>query len=142
VLVSEFSEQNLNEFIELASYNLTWNILGVQRYNFTLQKYIPYSIGIVNISSAPLFFMNSTSYFNISGNYPVYVIDPAYSIAFGNCFKFNNINIYQYNGQEFPEVNEEISLNRGIYIPEIYWAIIAYKTYNTQIVSVYQPPSS
>jgi hypothetical protein len=142
VLVSEFSGQNLNEFIELASYNLTWNILGVQRYNFTLQKYIPYSIGIVNISSAPLFFMNSTSYFNISGNYPVYVIDPAYSIAFGNCFKFNNINIYQYNGQIFPEVNEEISLNHGIYIPEIYWAIIAYKTYNAQIVSVYQPQLS
>ena len=143
VLVSEFSVQNLDQFIELASYNLTWNILSVQRYNFTLQKYIQYSIGIVNISSAPLFYLNSTSYFNISGNYPVYVIDTAYSVAFGNCFKFNNINIYQYNGQVFPEVNEEISLTQGFFIPEIYWATIApYKTYNAQIISVYQPPSS
>jgi hypothetical protein len=145
VLVSEFSGQNLDQFIELASYNLTWNILSVQRYNFTLQKYIQYySIGIVNISLAPLFYLNSTSYFNISGNYPVYVIDTAYSpLAFGNCFRFNNINIYQYNGQVFPEVNEEISLTQGFFIPEIYWATIApYKTYNAQIISVYQPPSS
>jgi hypothetical protein len=143
-LVSEFSGQNLIEFIELSSYNLTWNILGVQRYNFTLQKYIPYyELGIVNISSAPLPFLNSTSYFNISGNYPVYVIDTAYSsLAFGNCFRFNNINIYQYNGEVFPEVNEEISFIRGFYIPEIYWATIApYQTLNTKIVSVYQPPS-
>jgi hypothetical protein len=145
VLVGEFSGQNLNQFIELASYNLTWNILSVQRYNFTLHKYIQYySIGIVNISSAPLFYLNSTSYFNISGNYPGYVIDTAYSpVAFGNCFKFNNINIYQYNGQVFPEVNEEISFIKGFYIPEIYWASIApYRTYNAQIISVYQPPSS
>jgi hypothetical protein len=143
VLVSEFSGQNLDQFIELASYNFAWNILSVQRYNFTLNKYVSYSIGIVNISSAPLPFLNSTSYFNISGNYPVYVIDVAYSVAFGNCFKFNNINIYQYNGQVFPENGEEISLTQGFLIPIIYWATIApYKMYNAQIVSVYQPPSS
>ncbi|MFP3234669.1 MAG: hypothetical protein RXR08_13795 [Sulfolobaceae archaeon] len=142
-LVSEFSSKNLIEFIELSSYNLTWNIFDVQRYNFTLQKYVPYEIGIVNISSAPLFFLNSTSYFNVSGNYIVYVIDPTYSTAFGNCFTFNNINIYLYAGHVFPEKSEEISLEQGFFIPEVAWATIApYKTYNTQIISVYQPPSS
>ncbi|MEJ2779384.1 hypothetical protein WIW89_00280, partial [Stygiolobus sp. CP850M] len=142
-LVSEFSGKNLIEFLELASYNLTWNILGMQRYNFTLQKYVPYTVGIVNISSAPLFYLNSTSYFNVSSDYTVYVIDPAYSVAFGNCFTFNNINIYIYNGQTFPESQEEISLYQGYFVPEIVWATIApYQIYNTQIVSVYQPPSS
>ena len=142
-LVSEFSGQNLMEFIELASYNLTWNILNLQRYNFALQKYVPYDVGIVNISSAPQFFLNSTSYFNVSGDYPVYVIDPAYSTAFGNCFTFNNINIYLYAGHVFPEKSEEISLEQGFFIPEIAWATIApYKEINTQIVSVYQPPLS
>jgi len=141
-LVSEFSGKNLIEFVELSSYNLTWNILSIQRYNFTLQKYIPYEIGIVNISSAPSFFLNSTSYFNVSGNYIVYVIDPAYSLAFGNCFTFNNVNIYLYNGQMFPKPQEEITLYQGYFVPAIVWATLTpYQTYNTKIVSVYQAPS-
>ena len=141
-LVSEFSGKNLIEFLELSSYNLTWNILNMQRYNFTLQKYIPYTVGIVNISSAPLFYLNSTSYFNVSGDYTVYMIDPAYSVPFGNCFTFNNINIYIYNEQMFPKSQEEISLYQGYFIPEIVWATIApYETYNTQIISIYQAPS-
>ena len=162
VLASEFVMYNfnttysvINNLLELESFYINWSTTVAKVMNlsaFPKAQYVPFTLFFFNVSRIPQIY-NSSVYFNVTGNYEVYLTDVLnaleYShynkVPFGNLYYFKNYSsgklVYVYlnsTGDPIPYLGEPIYFYYANYVPEIYYAIFQYPPgYKTVVTAIW-----
>nr|WP_256202707.1 hypothetical protein [Sulfuracidifex tepidarius] len=131
-----------NNLLELESFYENWSLVDANILNLSAWPKTQYFNGLLvffNVSRIPVIY-NDTIFFNITGNYEVYLTDiynalqyPQWSkVPFGNmCYYFNpldnkTIYFYKFNNQNVPYIGEHLNFYYTNYIPSIIYAIFVY----------------
>jgi hypothetical protein len=150
VLVSEFVMYSYNttysvynNLLELESFYENWSLVISDILNLSAWPNLKYSDGVLmffNVSRIPPIY-NVTTFFNISGNYEVYLTDIYNAlyykqwnkVPFGNEYYFynplTNQTIYFYlntSRSPIPYINEPLGFESVNYIPYIFYGTFQY----------------
>ncbi|MCI4408536.1 MAG: hypothetical protein JHC26_05550 [Thermofilum sp.] len=150
VLASEFVMYTFNttysvynNMLELESFYVNWSTLPSKILNLSVWPNRTYSLGVLmffNVSRIPQIY-NVTNYFNITGNYEVYLTD-IYNgldynkwdrVPFGNTYYFYNpiINetVYFYlndSNLPVPYLHEDLYFESTNYVTDVYYITFQY----------------
>ena len=147
VLASEFAMYTFNNtysvfnnLLELESFYENWSLINANILNLSAWPqihYFPGSLMFFNVSKIPPIY-NNTIFYNITGNYEVYLVDvynalqyPQWNkVPFGNTYYYfdqlTNKTIYFYlntTGQKIPYVGETLVFFDVNYVPSIFYAV-------------------
>jgi len=131
-----------NNMLELESFYENWSLVNANILNLSAWPNLEYFNNLLmffNVSKIPPIY-NNTIFYNISGNYEIYLVDVynalGYSqfnkVPFGNEYYFNptdNKTIYFYlnmTKQPIPYVGQTLYFTSANYVPVIFYATFQY----------------
>ena len=162
VLASQFVMYTFNttfsvftNLLELESFYENWSLINANVLNLSVWPNLEYFNNLLmffNVSKIPPIY-NNTIFYNITGNYEVYLVDIYNALYYGGFNKVPFGNIYYYfnplnnettyfylnnTGQHIPFIHEPLYFESANYIPYIFYATFQYTaSEKTEIISIW-----
>jgi len=144
-----------NNLLELESFYENWSLINANILNLSVWPNLEYFNNLLmffNVSRIPGIY-NNTIFYNITGNYEIYLVDVynalGYSqfnkVPFGNEYYFydpeTNQTVYFYlntTGRPLPYIGQMLYFTSANYIPNIFYAIFQYPAaVKTEIIVIW-----